>query len=247
VGFQSRSNHASVPPVFDGAGGGGNPTPTQASGQASDFQSFSSLAGLGPAQIAFLRIRNTVLARRLRSPTRTHRTRDHSFIGNRKFSNKGKKESGRDSDTVKIQHGSAAMKLVRFRTVNSSNPCFGVVVRDQAVPFAVLLEKAGQSSPQLSDSRSYLAGVHRSSQTRLPDRLRHNPRLYRLRLRRFRRPWHRDSDHLRKTWDAPLPFRRTICEAASKSMADTRAVTEVPPIASSPRSGTPSRINTKQK
>jgi hypothetical protein len=54
------------------------------------------------------------------------------------------------------------MKLIRFSTVDSSSPCFGVVVRDQAVPFAVLLDKAGQSYPQLSDSRSYLAGLPES-------------------------------------------------------------------------------------
>jgi 2-keto-4-pentenoate hydratase/2-oxohepta-3-ene-1,7-dioic acid hydratase in catechol pathway len=49
------------------------------------------------------------------------------------------------------------MKLIRFTTTDSPNPCFGVVVRDQAVPFAVLQRKAGKSSPHLADSRSYLS------------------------------------------------------------------------------------------
>ena len=51
------------------------------------------------------------------------------------------------------------MKLIRFTTADSPNPCFGVVVRDQAVPFAVLQSKAGKSSPYLADSRSYLANL----------------------------------------------------------------------------------------
>ena len=51
------------------------------------------------------------------------------------------------------------MKLIRFTTADSPNPCFGVVVRDQAVPFAVLQSKAGKSSPHLADSRSYLANL----------------------------------------------------------------------------------------
>ena len=51
------------------------------------------------------------------------------------------------------------MKLIRFTTTNSPNPFFGVVIRDQAVPFAVLQSKAGKSSPYLADSRSYLAGL----------------------------------------------------------------------------------------
>jgi 2-keto-4-pentenoate hydratase/2-oxohepta-3-ene-1,7-dioic acid hydratase in catechol pathway len=49
------------------------------------------------------------------------------------------------------------MKLIRFTIADSPNPCFGVVVRDQAVPFSVLQGKAGKSSPYLADSRSYLA------------------------------------------------------------------------------------------
>ena len=39
------------------------------------------------------------------------------------------------------------MKLIRFTIADSPNPCFGVVVRDQAVSFAVLQSKAGKSSP----------------------------------------------------------------------------------------------------
>jgi len=51
------------------------------------------------------------------------------------------------------------MKLIRFTTVDSPNPCFGVVVQDQAVPFAALQSKAGKSSRHLADSRSYLANL----------------------------------------------------------------------------------------
>jgi len=49
------------------------------------------------------------------------------------------------------------MKLIRFTTADSPNPFFGVVIRDQAVPFAVLQSKAGKCYPHLADSRSYLA------------------------------------------------------------------------------------------
>jgi 2-keto-4-pentenoate hydratase/2-oxohepta-3-ene-1,7-dioic acid hydratase in catechol pathway len=51
------------------------------------------------------------------------------------------------------------MKLIRFTTAESPTPRFGVVVQDQAVPFAVLQGKAGRSSPDLADSRSYLANL----------------------------------------------------------------------------------------
>jgi 2-keto-4-pentenoate hydratase/2-oxohepta-3-ene-1,7-dioic acid hydratase in catechol pathway len=51
------------------------------------------------------------------------------------------------------------MKLIRFTTADSPNPFFGVVVRDHAVPLAVLQSKAGKSSPHLTDSRSYLANL----------------------------------------------------------------------------------------
>jgi len=51
------------------------------------------------------------------------------------------------------------MKLIRFTTSDSPSPCFGVVIRDQAVPFAVLQSKAGKPSLHLADSRSYLANL----------------------------------------------------------------------------------------
>jgi 2-keto-4-pentenoate hydratase/2-oxohepta-3-ene-1,7-dioic acid hydratase in catechol pathway len=54
------------------------------------------------------------------------------------------------------------MKLIRFTIANSPNPCFGVVVEDQAVSFTVLQSKAGKSFPQLADSRSYLANLPES-------------------------------------------------------------------------------------
>jgi len=51
------------------------------------------------------------------------------------------------------------MKLIRFIVADSPNPLFGVVIRDQAVPFSVLQSKAGKSSPNLADSRSYLGNL----------------------------------------------------------------------------------------
>jgi 2-keto-4-pentenoate hydratase/2-oxohepta-3-ene-1,7-dioic acid hydratase in catechol pathway len=54
------------------------------------------------------------------------------------------------------------MKLIRFTTADSPIPCFGVVVRDQAVRFAVLQSKAGKSSHHLADSRAYLANLPHS-------------------------------------------------------------------------------------
>jgi hypothetical protein len=51
------------------------------------------------------------------------------------------------------------MKLIRFTIPESPNPCFGVVVRDQAVSFAVLQSKVGKSCPYLADNRSYLANL----------------------------------------------------------------------------------------
>jgi len=56
------------------------------------------------------------------------------------------------------------MKLIRFTIADSPNPCFGAVVRDQAVPFAVLQRKAGVFSPHLADSRTYLANLPESEQ-----------------------------------------------------------------------------------
>ncbi|HTT21561.1 MAG TPA: fumarylacetoacetate hydrolase family protein [Candidatus Sulfotelmatobacter sp.] len=54
------------------------------------------------------------------------------------------------------------MKLIRFTTVASQSPHFGVVVQDQAVPFQALQCKAGESCPHLNDSRSYLANLPQS-------------------------------------------------------------------------------------
>jgi len=54
------------------------------------------------------------------------------------------------------------MRLIRFSVAGSPNPIFGMVIGDQAVPFAVLQAKAGKSHPQLADSRSYLAGLPES-------------------------------------------------------------------------------------
>ena len=54
------------------------------------------------------------------------------------------------------------MNLIRFTTADSPNPFFGVVIRDQAVPFSALQSKAGKSFLQLADSRSYLANLPNS-------------------------------------------------------------------------------------
>jgi 2-keto-4-pentenoate hydratase/2-oxohepta-3-ene-1,7-dioic acid hydratase in catechol pathway len=54
------------------------------------------------------------------------------------------------------------MKLIRFTAAGSPNPRFGVVIRDQAVAFAVLQGKAGNSFPHLSDSCAYLAHLPES-------------------------------------------------------------------------------------
>ena len=51
------------------------------------------------------------------------------------------------------------MKLIRFTTAENPHPCFGLVVRDHAVPFAVLQSKSGNTCPYLADSRSYLANL----------------------------------------------------------------------------------------
>ena len=51
------------------------------------------------------------------------------------------------------------MKLIRFTIADSPNPCFGVVVRDQAVPFALLQNNAGKTSPHLAESRGAAAGA----------------------------------------------------------------------------------------
>ena len=51
------------------------------------------------------------------------------------------------------------MKVIRFTVAGSPDPCFGVVIRDQAVPLAALQKKAGKTFPHLADSRSYLANL----------------------------------------------------------------------------------------
>jgi len=51
------------------------------------------------------------------------------------------------------------MKLIRVTTAGSPNPCWGLVVRDQAVSFTVLQGKAGKSCSYLADSQSYLANL----------------------------------------------------------------------------------------
>jgi 2-keto-4-pentenoate hydratase/2-oxohepta-3-ene-1,7-dioic acid hydratase in catechol pathway len=51
------------------------------------------------------------------------------------------------------------MKLIRFIAADSPNPRFGVIIRDQAVPFTVLQSKSGKSTPYLTDSRSYLINL----------------------------------------------------------------------------------------
>ena len=56
------------------------------------------------------------------------------------------------------------MKLIRFKTDASSMPQFGLVVHNQAVSFAALQRHQGQTSPHLSDSRAYLAGLPESEQ-----------------------------------------------------------------------------------
>lgn len=51
------------------------------------------------------------------------------------------------------------MRLIRFSVAGSPTPVFGMAIGDQAVPFAVLQARAGKSHAQLTDSRSYLAGL----------------------------------------------------------------------------------------
>ena len=64
-----------------------------------------------------------------------------------------------NADPVRKQRGNTVMKLIRFTTADSPNHHFGVVIRDQAVPFSVLQSKSGKFSPHLADSRSYLANL----------------------------------------------------------------------------------------
>jgi 2-keto-4-pentenoate hydratase/2-oxohepta-3-ene-1,7-dioic acid hydratase in catechol pathway len=51
------------------------------------------------------------------------------------------------------------MKLIRFTVADSPDPRFGIIVRDQAVPFAVLQSKAGTSFLHLTDTQSYLVNL----------------------------------------------------------------------------------------
>jgi len=51
------------------------------------------------------------------------------------------------------------MKLIRFTTADSPNPFFGVLIRNYAVPFAVLQSKAGKPHPYLADSQTYLTNL----------------------------------------------------------------------------------------
>ena len=51
------------------------------------------------------------------------------------------------------------MRLIRFSVAGSANPVFGMAIGDQAIPFVALQGKVEKSSPLLTDSRSYLAGL----------------------------------------------------------------------------------------
>jgi len=50
------------------------------------------------------------------------------------------------------------MKLIRF-SQGDAKPRFGVVIGDRAIAFTTLQERSGMLSPELSDSRAYLAGL----------------------------------------------------------------------------------------
>jgi len=54
------------------------------------------------------------------------------------------------------------MRLIRFTTADSPSPRFGVVVRDHAIAFATLQDRAGKSNPHLADSQAYLAHLPES-------------------------------------------------------------------------------------
>ncbi len=57
------------------------------------------------------------------------------------------------------------MKLIRFTTAGSSQPQFGVVVRDQAVSFDTLGRHSGKTSTMCTDSHTYLAHLPASENT----------------------------------------------------------------------------------
>jgi hypothetical protein len=65
-----------------------------------------------------------------------------------------------NSNPAKKRQANASVKLIRFTIPDWPSPCFGIGVRDQAVPFALLQSKAGRSSLHLTDRRSYLANLH---------------------------------------------------------------------------------------
>ena len=54
------------------------------------------------------------------------------------------------------------MKIIRYTTAENATASFGVVIRNHAVPFVALQSKAGNTSPALEDSRSYLANLPES-------------------------------------------------------------------------------------
>ena len=56
------------------------------------------------------------------------------------------------------------MKIIRFTTTDSAHPRFGVVVRNHAVSFAALANKAGKPAINLANSQSYLANLPDSEQ-----------------------------------------------------------------------------------
>ena len=56
------------------------------------------------------------------------------------------------------------MKLIRFITADSPEPCFGVVIADHAVSFEAFQDKAGKPTASLGNSCSYLANIPESEQ-----------------------------------------------------------------------------------
>lgn len=56
------------------------------------------------------------------------------------------------------------MKLIRFTTANQQRASFGIVIRDQAVPFSALQYRASKPCQHLADSRTYLANLPYSQQ-----------------------------------------------------------------------------------
>jgi 2-keto-4-pentenoate hydratase/2-oxohepta-3-ene-1,7-dioic acid hydratase in catechol pathway len=56
------------------------------------------------------------------------------------------------------------MKLIRFTTASSTNPQFGIVIREHAVSFRALQSKAGVVASHLGSSGAYLANLPESEQ-----------------------------------------------------------------------------------